>query len=234
MNAIILAAGYGKRILNVTKKIPKCLIKIHNEPILVRWIKILKRSGIKKILINIHYKKHLVLREVEKYNFRDLQFVQEKKLLGTAGTLAKNISFFENNDGLVLHADNYSKEKDLNDFIKFHKKKNDKKKITIFGFKTVDYKNSGIFEFDGDDNVVNFYEKNYKKKKLNIANGAIYIFKHKYLKEINNLRLKDISKDIVVNNLDIIKVYKSRQKITDIGIPKNYSILRRKKIINEK
>ena len=33
MNAIILAAGYGKRILSVTKKIPKCLIKVNKIPI---------------------------------------------------------------------------------------------------------------------------------------------------------------------------------------------------------
>jgi choline kinase len=75
MNAIILAAGYGKRILSVTKKIPKCLIKVNNEAILIRWIKILKKSGIKKILINLHYKKNLVLQEVKKYNFSGLKIV---------------------------------------------------------------------------------------------------------------------------------------------------------------
>ena len=233
MNAIILAAGYGKRILSVTKKIPKCLIKVNNEAILIRWIKILKKSGIKKILINLHYKKNLVLQEVKKYNFSDLKFVHEKKLLGTAGTLLKNISFFENRDGMVIHADNYSDEKDLKNFIKFHKKNNEKK-ITIFGFKTIDYKNSGIFEFNQKNDVINFYEKNYKKKKLKIGSGAIYVFRNRFLKEIKLLKIKDITRDIIIKNLESVKVYKSRNKIIDIGIPKNYLILKKKKIINEK
>lgn len=232
MNAIILAAGYGKRISSFTKKTPKCLIKVENEPILIRWIKILKKSGIKKILINLHYKKDFVLQEVKKYNFRNLKFVYEKKLLGTAGTLLKNISFFDNSDGMVLHADNYSTVKDLKNFIKFHKKKN-KKKITIFGFKTIDYKNSGIFEFDQNNDVINFYEKNYKRKKLNIGNGAIYIFKNEFLNQIKKLKIKDITNDIINKNLISVKVYKSRNKIIDIGTPKNFLFLKKKNIINE-
>ena len=32
MKAILLAAGYGKRLGDITKKIPKCLIKVDNQP----------------------------------------------------------------------------------------------------------------------------------------------------------------------------------------------------------
>jgi|MDTB01.2.fsa_nt_gb choline kinase len=50
-NAIILAAGSGKRLKKYTKKIPKCLVNIEGETILSRQIKILRRSNIKNITI---------------------------------------------------------------------------------------------------------------------------------------------------------------------------------------
>ena len=37
MNAILLAAGYGTRLLPITKKTPKCLVKINNDNLLNIW-----------------------------------------------------------------------------------------------------------------------------------------------------------------------------------------------------
>ena len=53
MNGILLSAGYGNRLLPITKKIPKCLVKLDQQPILKIWIDKLINIDIKKILINI-------------------------------------------------------------------------------------------------------------------------------------------------------------------------------------
>ena len=42
MDAILLAAGYGKRLGNITKKTPKCLVKINNKILLDIWISFLR------------------------------------------------------------------------------------------------------------------------------------------------------------------------------------------------
>ena len=51
VTSIILAAGEGKRLGNLTKKIPKCLVPIFGKSLLERNLEIFKRSKIKKIIV---------------------------------------------------------------------------------------------------------------------------------------------------------------------------------------
>ena len=50
--AIILGAGFGKRMYPITKKIPKPLVKIKNKTILENTVNFLISLGIKHIVIN--------------------------------------------------------------------------------------------------------------------------------------------------------------------------------------
>ena len=53
--AMILAAGFGKRIHPLTLDCPKPLLKIGNETLLSNSLKFLEFFGIRKVVINIHY-----------------------------------------------------------------------------------------------------------------------------------------------------------------------------------
>ena len=52
--AVILGAGFGKRLSPITNKIPKPLVEIGSETILEKTIKLVKKLNLKKILINTH------------------------------------------------------------------------------------------------------------------------------------------------------------------------------------
>ena len=54
-NLMILAAGYGKRMNNLTNTIPKPLLKINNKELLRYNIDFFKNLGCEKIVINTHY-----------------------------------------------------------------------------------------------------------------------------------------------------------------------------------
>ena len=71
MRALILAAGLGSRIPEISKKKPKCLIKIKNETILGRQIRIFKKKNIKTIGIVKGYKKNLI-------NFKNVKYFVNK------------------------------------------------------------------------------------------------------------------------------------------------------------
>ena len=71
MKCIILAAGLGKRIKNVTKKQPKCLIKINNETLLSRQIRLFRSLNIKKITVIRGFK-------ADKINFNFVKYVFNK------------------------------------------------------------------------------------------------------------------------------------------------------------
>ena len=53
--ALILCAGYGKRLNPLTLKTPKPLLKINNITLLENTIKLIKNLEIQKIKINTFY-----------------------------------------------------------------------------------------------------------------------------------------------------------------------------------
>lgn len=56
-NAIILAAGYGMRMVPINTEVPKGLLEIHGEPLIERLIKQLQEVGITDIYIVVGYMK---------------------------------------------------------------------------------------------------------------------------------------------------------------------------------
>ena len=86
---LIMAGGFGRRLLPLTKAIPKPLLKIGKERILDKIIENIKRYGFKKIYISVHYLPKKIFNHARnKKNWEiKVNFIKEKKPLGTAGCL---------------------------------------------------------------------------------------------------------------------------------------------------
>ena len=106
-NCVILCGGYGSRLKQLTKKIPKPLLKINNKPFLYYLINNLKRFGLKNILILSHYKSD-EFKVYFKNNFKDMNIkvVKEKSKLGTGGSIINSIKYLENKF-YILNGDTY-------------------------------------------------------------------------------------------------------------------------------
>ena len=75
MKAVILAAGKGKRMGSITKKLPKCLLKFDNKTIIEMQIDILNKNGIEDIIVVTGFKRDLVrdvLKDRVKYVVNDI------------------------------------------------------------------------------------------------------------------------------------------------------------------
>ena len=70
-HAIILAAGRGIRLMPLTKNIPKALVKIKNQTLILKGIKKLKKN-IKNIHITVGYKGSLIAKHVISHNVRSV------------------------------------------------------------------------------------------------------------------------------------------------------------------
>ena len=66
--AMILAAGFGKRLNPITLSYPKPLLKIGEVTLLSNTIKFLEHSGIKEVVINVHYLGQQILDYIKKNN----------------------------------------------------------------------------------------------------------------------------------------------------------------------
>ena len=104
---IILAGGYGSRLGNITKKIPKPLLKINNKPFILYLIKNLYRQGIRNFIILSYYKNsYFEKKSFQKFRKAKIRLVKEKKKLGTLGSII-NAKKYLKNSFFVVNGDSY-------------------------------------------------------------------------------------------------------------------------------
>ena len=107
MKAFILAAGLGTRLKDLTKDLPKPLLKVKGKS-LIEWnILKLKRAGFEHIIINTHYLGDLIEDNIgngEKFNLK-ISYSREDEILGTGGALIKAKNLIGRDTFLILSGD---------------------------------------------------------------------------------------------------------------------------------
>ncbi len=154
MDALILAAGYGMRMDNLTKDIPKPLLKIKNKTLISYAVDLIKNMSFDKIYINTHYK-HNMLEKFVSENYPDISISYEETILGTGGGIKK----IQKNDIVILNTDNLwdqSFENELEGSIKFFEENKNFDNVLLI--------NSKNYNFDlevNNDGLINFPSKIY-------------------------------------------------------------------------
>jgi glucose-1-phosphate thymidylyltransferase len=105
MQAVILAAGEGRRVRPLTKSRPKSMIPVANRPILSYPIEALRKCGIREICVVAGYRKEQVMRYLNSLD-QSFEVVVQEKQIGTANAL-KCAEKFIHDDFLVLPGDSY-------------------------------------------------------------------------------------------------------------------------------
>ena len=222
MIALLLAAGFGTRLKPLTNNRPKCLMSICDKTLLQHWLDELFNRDIKKVFINSHYLSNQVENFVCNSIYKDkIEVFYEENLLGTAGTLVRNIDKFlsYNEDILVAHADNFFLG-DFSNFFKLHLQRPRDCLITMLAFRTKKPRECGIIKLNKMNVLENFYEK-VMEDYGDLASGACMIFSNESLSIIKRdfADAKDISLDIIPNFLKKIFVYEHESAYLDIGSP---------------
>ncbi len=107
MKAMILAAGLGTRLRPLTASLPKPLLLVGGTPLVVWNLLLLRASGIREIILNLHYLGSMIqeaLGDGSRWGMR-ISYSHEPVLLGTGGGLKAAESFFEGEPFLVMNAD---------------------------------------------------------------------------------------------------------------------------------
>ena len=123
-NAVILmAGGLGKRLMPLTKNLPKPMLLIGNKPILQRLFESMIDQGFHNFYFSINFKGNIIKKHFgdgSKWGVK-INYIIENDYMGTAGSLSlikENIS----NDVIVLNSDLFT---DINfvSLLNFHKLK---------------------------------------------------------------------------------------------------------------
>ena len=105
--ALILCAGYGKRLNPLTLEKPKPLLKIKEITLLENCIDLIQFLGIKKVIINTFYLKEKIESFIRLKNFNlDIKIIDDgKTILNTGGGILNMINSSDESDFLTLNPD---------------------------------------------------------------------------------------------------------------------------------
>ena len=214
---LIVAGGYGLRMLELTKNTPKPMLELKGKPILAHIINSAKSLGVKKFYIATHY----LSEKIQSY-FKDgkklgvsIEYLYEEKPLGTGGCLRE---VAESEGSLIVsNADIYSLI-NFRSMLSFHKENSAAVTIAVKRHNIVNP--YGVVCFDGD-RIIGHDEK---PSWATTINAGVYIVQTEYknlIKRNEAISLPDfidrvIKKDGKVVGFPLIEDW------TDIGTKSNY------------
>ena len=105
--ALILCAGFGKRLNPITLNTPKPLLEIKDESMLERCINLIEKLGIQKILINTFYLKDQFSAFLNSKNFNiDIKIIEDgEHILDTGGGIQNMIKGSNERDFIIFNPD---------------------------------------------------------------------------------------------------------------------------------
>lgn len=95
--AFILAAGFGTRMLPLTRVVPKPMLPLWGVPMIDRTLKMVRSWGVKDVVVNVHHGADVLIHHLvnNPHDGQRIQISHEPDILGTGGALTKASWFFD-------------------------------------------------------------------------------------------------------------------------------------------
>ena len=178
MKAVILAGGRGTRLRPLTFSVPKPLLPIGEKPILEIILKNFKKFDITEIIISVGYQGELIKAfcgDGSKFGL-SIKYVDEEKVLGTAGPLSLMRESFRQGEEFILMNGDIFTQLDFASMINYHKKG---KYCMTVGYRLYEHKLPfGVLELEGNK-LCGIIEK--PGTKYNVSAG-IYVLNESVIK----------------------------------------------------
>jgi len=217
--ALILCAGFGKRLEPLTKSIPKSLLKIKDITLLERTLNIIDKLEIKEVKINTFYLEDQIIDFIKNYKSSlEIEIIKDgKEILDTGGGILNLINSSENEDFIVFNPDTMWDVKYINELkgmIEYY----DSNKLSNL-LLVVNKKKSFDKRFIGDFELKN--KSLFKYENNNFIYIGCQIINKKILNNISDTSFS-ISKvwnnEISKNNLNGFESTKEFFHVTDLEI----------------
>jgi mannose-1-phosphate guanylyltransferase len=221
MNAMILAAGRGTRLGELSKATPKVLVPVAGEPVLARQIRYLKSGGIERIVVNAHHLADQIERFATTHEYaRDIEVIVEPQLLGTAGGVLNALPLLGAEDFIVLYGDVLLDEP-IGRMCATHARLGGA--CTIAVYRTDDVLGKGTVEIDEQSAVVGFREKAVTSIDGEAyVNAGLYLMRPDFMSELPAGIPLDFGHDLFPRALEGEKtmfVHVLAEPVIDMGTP---------------
>ena len=172
MQAVILAAGRGKRMRNLTDKNNKNMLHVGGYPILKHKLDLLPEE-IDEVIFVIGYQGNKISREFgNSYKGRKITYVEQKRLNGTGGAIHRAKKLLKGKF-LVMYGDDLYDKGDVQKIIKYD--------LAILAKKVKDVSKFGILKTDKKGNLKEIKEKP-KRSKSKLAAIGLFMLNKNFFK----------------------------------------------------
>ena len=162
--ALILCAGFGKRLNPITLSTPKPLLEVNNIAVLETCIKLIESLGIKKVIINTFYLGNQISNFLTKKNFNiNINIIEDgKSILDTGGGILNMVNNSEDNDFLIFNPDTLWSKEYFDEIIKMEKLyfSQNIENILLLTKKNLSYDQNLNGDFNLKNNLISKGEKN--------------------------------------------------------------------------
>ncbi len=179
MKVVILAGGFGTRLSEYTKTIPKPMIKVKGKPLIYHIMKTYAKYGFKDFYIALGYKGHAIKNFFKKNSFNwNINLIDTGRKTMTGGRLKRLTKHLKNETFMMTYGDGLSNV-NIKKLINFHKK--NKKMVTLTAVRPP--ARFGALKLKGNS-ITYFKEKS--KVDEGWINGGFFVIEPEFLNYIKN------------------------------------------------
>ncbi|MDA7800375.1 nucleotidyltransferase family protein [Gammaproteobacteria bacterium] len=168
MKVMILAAGYGRRLLPLTEVTPKPLLEVNGKSLIQRNIETLISSGFDEFVINISYLGQMIKEHVS-HTFPGIKisFSEEVEPLGTGGGVSAALDILGKDTFVLINSD-------ICHDINIKNLSSDTESAHLIGVKNPDHNSDGDFSLDGDRLIIKEGKNDFTWTGISVINPTIF------------------------------------------------------------
>lgn len=196
--AVILAGGYGKRLLPHTLHQPKPLLFVDGSPLIDSIFQALKNANVHQIIVVVGYLGHLLERYISESFSSDfeIKFARQKNIIGSADALSQaavHLKKLKHDSYLVLASDYLLPNRYLKEFLDFHTSGPQQISISLRMIEPTRVRESSIVDIGPNEEISHIHEKpkDIKVNSTPIAGSLIYILPISSLDFIDNVVISE-------------------------------------------
>lgn len=199
MKVVILAGGFGTRLSEYTKTIPKPMIRLKNKPLLFHIMKSYAKYGFKDFYIALGYKGKIIKKFFKKNSYNwNIKLIETGKNTMTGGRIKRLEKYLSKETFMLTYGDGLANI-NIKKLLKFHQK--NKKLVTLTAVRPP--ARFGAIKLKG--NIVSYFKEKSKMDEGWI-NGGFFVMEpeiFKYIKNDNTFLEKE----------PLEKIYKKKQLV---------------------
>jgi mannose-1-phosphate guanylyltransferase len=201
--------------------VPKCLVPVAGRPLLDHWLALLAEHGFDSVLVNTHHLPQQVVSYMDTQPYPiEVSLFHEEVLLGSAGTVAANADWLDDDDHfLIAYADNLTNA-NLSALMASHRRH--ETPLTMALYHAPNPEQCGIASVNAERRIVSFVEKP-AAPDSDLANAGIYAASRTLLSYLDDRQPLDFGFDVLPRLVGEMYGIALDDYVLDVGTPERYA-----------